>query len=57
MIMPPSNDDLQNIVKSWYPNLESLTKRLIGGFHCMLFENRESHNGCQSKLEYVLTIW
>lgn len=57
MIMPPRNDDLQNIVKSWYPNLESLTKRLIGGFHCMLFENRESHNGCQSKLEYVLTIW
>lgn len=38
MIMPPSNDDLQNIVKSWYPNLESLTERLIGGFRCMLFE-------------------
>ncbi|KAJ0075983.1 hypothetical protein Patl1_33593 [Pistacia atlantica] len=31
MIMPPSNDDLQNIVKAWYPNLESLADRLIGG--------------------------
>lgn len=38
MIMPPSNDDLQNIVKSWYPNLESLTERFIGGFHYVLFE-------------------
>lgn len=37
MIMPPSNDDLQNIVKAWYPNLESLADRLIGGFGYMLF--------------------
>lgn len=32
MIMPPSNDDLQNIVKAWYPTLESLADRLVGGF-------------------------
>ncbi|KAJ4717838.1 Midasin [Melia azedarach] len=32
MIMPPSNDDLQNIVKSRYPNLEPLAERLIETF-------------------------
>lgn len=36
--MPPSNDDLQNIVKSRYPNLEPLAERLIGEFSYMLYE-------------------
>lgn len=30
MIMPPDNEDLQNILKVWYPNLELLVDKLIG---------------------------
>lgn len=30
MIGLPNNDDLANIVKAWYPNLEPLAGKLIG---------------------------
>ena len=30
MIGHPSNEDLQSIVKSWYPELEPLAGKLIG---------------------------
>ncbi|KAL5755634.1 hypothetical protein ACOSQ2_020380 [Xanthoceras sorbifolium] len=32
MIMPPTSEDLWNIVKTWYPNLEFLADRLIETF-------------------------
>jgi midasin len=31
MIVPPNNEDLENIIKAWYPNLEPICKKLIGG--------------------------
>ena len=31
MIVPPSNEDLTNIIKVWYPNLEPISEKLIGG--------------------------
>ena len=36
MIGLPSNDDLENIMKAWYPSLGPLTGRLIGGVYEML---------------------
>lgn len=38
VIMPPSNEDLLDIVKAWYPNLEPISEKLIGGWviHVML---------------------
>lgn len=36
MIGLPSNNDLENIMKAWYPSLGPLTGRLIGGMHEML---------------------
>ena len=30
MIRQPSNEDLQSIVKAWYPELEPLAGKLIG---------------------------
>uniref|UniRef100_A0A7N2N809 Midasin AAA lid domain-containing protein n=1 Tax=Quercus lobata TaxID=97700 RepID=A0A7N2N809_QUELO len=32
MIVPPSKEDLQNIIKAWYPNLEPISEKLIGPF-------------------------
>ncbi|KAL4625562.1 hypothetical protein ACB092_05G035400 [Castanea dentata] len=32
MIVPPSKEDLQNIIKAWYPNLEPISEKLIETF-------------------------
>lgn len=33
MIRPPDNEDLQNILIAWYPNLEPLVDKLTGILH------------------------
>ncbi|CAK7356901.1 unnamed protein product [Dovyalis caffra] len=43
MIGLPNNDDVENIVKAWYPSLGPLTGRLIGGMYEML-KNFEFQN-------------
>ena len=35
MIVPPSKEDLQNIIKAWYPNLEPISEKLIGGLYML----------------------
>lgn len=41
MIGLPNHDDLQNILKAWFPNLECLSGKLVGGcklVSCFLFQ-------------------
>lgn len=35
IIMPPSNEDLLDIIKAWYPNLEPISEKLIGGLYIL----------------------